>query len=76
MVKKYPELERGESVSKTGRDHIPPRLFKEMAHLNKQREKLETLIGGINPLNKKHDLMKFRTFLTNSSLLLRKCTEI
>lgn len=53
MVKKYPALERGESASKTGRDHIPPRLFKEMAHLNKQREKLETLIGGINPLNKK-----------------------
>lgn len=53
MVKKYPALERGESASKTGRDHIPPRLFKEMAHLNKQREKLEVLIGGINPLNKK-----------------------
>ena len=53
MVKKYPTLERGESASKTGRDHIPPRLFKEMAHLNKQREKLETLIGSINPLNKK-----------------------
>ncbi len=56
MVKKYPALERGESASKTGRDHIPPRLFKEMAHLNRQREKLETLIGGINPLNKKSRL--------------------
>ena len=30
MVKKYPDLERGESASETGRDHIPPRLFKEM----------------------------------------------
>ena len=53
MVKKHPALERGESASKTGRDHIPPRVFKEMTHLNKYREKLETLISGINPLNKK-----------------------
>ena len=29
MVKKYPDLERGESASETGRDHIPPRVFKE-----------------------------------------------
>ena len=27
MVKKYPDLERGESASETGRTHIPPRLF-------------------------------------------------
>ncbi len=53
MVKKYPALERGESASKTGRDHIPPRLFKEMTHLNKYRERLEELIVSINPLNKK-----------------------
>ena len=53
MVKKYPALERGESASKTGREHIPPRLFKEMAHLTKLRGKLEELIVGINPLNKK-----------------------
>ena len=30
MVRKYPDLERGESASETGRDHIPPRVFKEM----------------------------------------------
>ena len=30
MVKQYPELERGESASQTGREHIPPRIFKEM----------------------------------------------
>ena len=53
MVKKYPDLERGESASKTGREHIPPRLFKEMKQLNKYRAKLEELIIGINPLNKK-----------------------
>ena len=29
MVEKYPDLERGESASKTGRKHIPTRLFKQ-----------------------------------------------
>ena len=53
MIKKYPALERGESASKTGREHIPPRIFKEMTRLNKQREKLEGLISSINPLNKR-----------------------
>ena len=53
MVAKYPELERGESASQTGRDHIPPRIFKEMTRLTKQREKLEELLGSINPFNGK-----------------------
>lgn len=30
MVKKYPELERGESASETGREHIPPRIYKDL----------------------------------------------
>ena len=37
MVQKYPDLERGESASQTGRDHIPPGIFKEITRLNKQR---------------------------------------
>ena len=41
------------SASQTGRDHIPPRIFKEMTHLNKQRQKLEELLTGIGPLNSK-----------------------
>ena len=53
MVQKYPDLERGESASQTGRDHIPPRIFKEMTRLNKQRQKLDELITGIGPLNSK-----------------------
>ena len=40
MVKKYPDLERGESAGETGRDHIPPRVFKEMTRLTKQKAKL------------------------------------
>lgn len=53
MVKKYPDMERGESASETGREHIPPRLFKQAVRLNKQREMLMNLLTDINPLNAK-----------------------
>ena len=53
MVKKFPDLERGESASQTGRDHIPPRVFKEMTRLSKQKAKLEELLSGINAFNAK-----------------------
>jgi hypothetical protein len=53
MAKKYPDFERGESASETGRSHIPPRVFKEMTRLTKQKEKLDELLTGINPLNAK-----------------------
>ena len=53
MVKQYPELEQGESASQTGREHIPPRIFKEMTQLTKQKEQLDALLVGINPFNGK-----------------------
>lgn len=53
MVRRWPDLERGESASETSRTHIPPRLFKEAAHLNRQRDMLMTLLGEVNPLNAK-----------------------
>jgi hypothetical protein len=53
MAKKYPDFERGESASETGRSHIPPRVFKEMTRLTKQKEKLDELLTGVNPLNAK-----------------------
>lgn len=53
MVKRWPDLERGESASETGRTHIPPRLFKEAAHLNRQRDMLVKLLREVNPLNAK-----------------------
>ena len=53
MVRAYPELERGESASQTGRDHIPPRVFKEMTRLTKQKAKLEELLAGIGAFNAK-----------------------
>ena len=52
MVEKYPELERGESASKTGRSHIPPRLFKEAVQLSTQREHIMQLMADTNPFNK------------------------
>lgn len=53
MVRKCPDLERGESASETGRTHIPPRLFKEAVHLNQQRDMLMKLLDEVNPLNAK-----------------------
>ena len=52
MHEKYPVLERGESASETGRNHIPTRLFKEAVHLNRQKALLLSLISEVNPLNK------------------------
>ena len=51
MVRKYPDFERGESASITGRTHIPPRIFKQAIRLNKQREQLEKLISELKPFN-------------------------
>ena len=53
MVKKYPALERGESASETGRQHIPPRLYKEAIHLNSLKDRLMELLSSMNPLNAK-----------------------
>ena len=53
MVKKYPELERGESASETGREHIPPRVFKQATNLNRQWQYISGLLGDINAFNAK-----------------------
>ena len=63
MVKKYPDLERGESASETGRDHIPPRMFKEMTRLTKQKAKLEELLSGVNAFNAKGKAAEIGVFL-------------
>ena len=53
MVGKYPDLERGESASETGRTHIPPRLFKEAVHLNRMKDQIIAILNDSNPFNKK-----------------------
>ena len=52
MATKFPELERGESASLTGRTHIPTRLFKEAVHLNQLRDQLMDLLSEMTPFNK------------------------
>ena len=63
MVRKYPDLERGESASQTGRDHIPPRVFKEMTLLLKQKAKLEELLAGIGAFNAKSRAAEIAAFM-------------
>lgn len=57
MVKKYSELERGESARKTGRKHIPTRIFKQAVRLTKQAQKIQQTLDSINLFNagKKRD---------------------
>ena len=57
MVKKFPDIERGESASVTGRRHIPIRVFKQAVNLTRQAGQIQSALDGINPLNagKKRD---------------------
>ena len=64
MVEKYPELERGESASLTGRTHIPPRIYKEAVRLEKQQTMLMELIHDINPLNAKRKAAELEALLS------------
>ena len=65
MVKKFPDFERGESASETGRTHIPPRLFKEAVRLNRQKDKIAQLLSEITPLNAKKKSAEIVTILTD-----------
>ena len=53
MVKKYPDLERGESTSETGRTHLPPRILKQATRMHRLEQKLKELLSSINPMNAK-----------------------
>ena len=63
MVSKYPDLERGESASKTGREHIPPRVFKQASNLNKQAKVILGLLADTNPLNARKNAAKLDCLL-------------
>ena len=63
MVGKYPDLERGESASETGRTHIPPRLFKEAVHLNRMKDQIIAIPNDSNPFNKKSKAAELETLL-------------
>lgn len=53
MVKKYPDFERGESASSTGRVHLPPRQYKAAVHLTEQRNAIMDKIRSVNVFNMK-----------------------
>ena len=63
MVKKYPDLERGESASETGHTHIPPRLFKEAVHLTRMKDQILQILAETNPLNKKSKAEELKELL-------------
>ena len=51
MAKQFPNFERGESASETGRRHIPTRVFKEAVRLGKQTRQIQDTLESINPLS-------------------------
>ncbi len=63
MVSRYPELERGESASKTGREHIPPRVFKQAGNLNKPAKVILDLLSDTNPLNARKNAVELDRLL-------------
>ena len=63
MAGKFPDLERGESASETGRTHIPPRLFKEAVHLNRMKDQIMAILNDSNPFNKKSKAEELETLL-------------
>ena len=63
MVRKYPDLERGETASKTGRTHIPLRLYKEAVRLGQMREQIMQIVSDTNILNKRANEAKMEALL-------------
>jgi len=51
MVKSFPDIERGESASVTGRRHIPTRVFKQAIRLTRQAAQISSVLDSVNPLN-------------------------
>jgi len=51
MVKEFPDIERGESASRTGRKHIPTRVFKQAVKLTRQATIITDTLNSINPIN-------------------------
>ena len=87
MVKKYPDFERGESASETGRTHIPPRVFKEMARLGQLKDMLMQRLSEVTPLNAKRKSAEIEALLdkyipaaekmmTRMKKLKKICTEL
>lgn len=75
MVEKYPDLERGKSASITGRTHIPPRLFKEAEHLDKQLRGILAIMDETNAFTAKKNIEEIRKRLKKLFPKLTKFKE-
>ena len=75
MVEKYPDLERGKSAGITGRTHIPPRLFKEAEHLDKQLRGILAIMDETHALNAKKNVEEIRKRLKKLFPKLTKFKE-
>ena len=51
MSERWPELERGAPAVETKRRHLTPQWYKKVTAMDAKREKLETVLNGINVLN-------------------------
>ena len=51
MSERWPELERGAPAVETKRKHLTPQWYKKVTAMDAKREKLETVLNGINVLN-------------------------
>ena len=79
MVKKFPDIERGESASVTGRRHVPTRVFKQAVNLSRHARKIDALLNDINPLNAgkrkeeiRTELNKFFPRMEKQEIMFRK----
>ena len=63
MVSEFPELQRGESASKTGLKHIPPQVFKQMVRLTKQSQRIEAALDSTNMFNAKSNAEEVKKLL-------------
>ena len=75
MVEKYPDLERGKSASITGRTHIPPRLFKEAEHLDKQLRGILAIMDETNAFTARKNVEEIRKRLKKLFPKLTKFKE-
>ena len=75
MVEKYPDLERGKSASITGRTHIPPRLFKEAEHLDKQLRGILAIMDETNAFTARKNIEEIRKRLKKLFPKLTKFKE-
>ena len=75
MAEKYPDLERGKSASITGRTHIPPRLFKEAEHLDKQLRGILAIMDETNAFTAKKNMEEIRKRLKKLFPKLTKFKE-